>query len=308
MAKIFGHHIQKIETTMKKFFAILFLMAGASLSTSAQKTLSFEGADEVVRLWDNTTAKYSNYETKDEQWRSANKGSIKNTSSCELYIFKAAPEKNKGVGVVIFPGGGFLSVGSGTSTAKWYASQGITAAFVKYRLPNNGHNEATLEDAIGAVRYLRTRTDLGVNPAKVGVTGSSAGGHIAAWVSNAMPDEEKPAFAIPLYPSITRTEFYSTKPCNYALMGKRCSYQETVDMSVQNMVTPQTPPTLLLLCDDDRTVPSHSSVIYYEALIRHGVKASMHIFPSGGHSMKKNDEERCQIILDWLDRLGMTKE
>ena len=45
-----------------------------------------------------------------------------------------------------------------------------------------------------------------------------------------------------------------------------------------------------------------------QRLLRHGVKASMHIFPSGGHSMKKNDEERCQIILDWLDWLGMTKE
>ncbi|MBO5962572.1 MAG: alpha/beta hydrolase [Alistipes sp.] len=293
---------------MKKIFALLVLMAGVTFSASAQKTLSFEGADEIVRLWDNTTAKYSNYETKDEQWRNEKKSSIKHTSSCEVYIFKAAAEKNTGIGVVIFPGGGFLSVGSGTSTAKWYASQGITAAFVKYRLPNGGHNKATLEDAIGAVRYLRTRTDLGVDPAKVGVTGSSAGGHIAAWVSNTMADEEKPAFAIPLYPSITRTEFYSTKPCNYALMGRNYCYQDAVDMSVQNMVTPNTPPTLLLLCDDDRTVPSHSSATYYEALIRHGVKASMHIFPSGGHGMKKNDEERCKIILDWLDWLGLTKK
>lgn len=293
---------------MKKTLVLLALMVGITLSASAQKTVSLTGADETVRLWDNTTAKHSNYESKDEQWRNEKKTAVTHTSSCELYIFKAAPEKNKGVAVAIFPGGGFTSVGMSVDTAKWYASHGITAALIKYRLPNGGHKDATLEDAMGAVRYLRTRTDLGVDPAKVGVTGSSAGGHIAAWVSNALPDEEKPAFAIPLYPSITRTEFYSTKKCNYALMGKKYCYQDAVDMSVQNMVTPQTPPTLLLLCDDDHTVPSHSSVTYYEALIRHGVKASMHIFPSGGHSMKKNNNERCQIILDWLDWLGLTKK
>ena len=231
------------------------------------------------------------------------------TSSCELYIFKATPEKNKGVAVVFYPGGGFtnVSIGSG-SIAKWFASQGITAAIVKYRLPNNGHHDATLEDAMGAVRYLRTRTDLGINPAKVGVCGASAGGHITAWVSNAMPDEEKPAFAIPLFPSITRTEFYSTRNCNRALLGKNYCYQDAVDMSVQNMVTSQTPPTLLLLCDDDSVVPSHSSITYYKALIQHGVKASLHIFPSGGHSMNKNLDEFHSAVLDWLDWLGMLKD
>ena len=293
---------------MRKIFASLVLMAGITLSASAQRTLSLEGADETVRLWDNTTAQYSNHETRDEKWRNKKKNSVMHTSSCELYIFKAAPEKNTGIAVVIFPGGGFTGVGMTSGTAKWYASQGITAATVKYRLPNGGYNEAILEDAMGAVRYLRTRTDLGIDPKKVGVTGSSAGGHIAAWVSNAMPDEEKPAFAIPLYPSITRTEFYSTKKCNTALMGKNYTYEDAVNMSVQNMVTPLTPPTLLLLCDDDTVVPSHSSATYYEALISHGVKASMHIFPSGGHSMSKNNDERCAIILDWLDFLGLTKK
>ena len=73
------------------------------------------------------------------------------------------------------------------------------------------------------------------------------------------------------------------------------------------MVTPQTPPTLLLLCDDDNVVQSKSSVIYYEALIAHGVKTSMHIYPNGGHSLSKNLEESNSAILDWLDWLGLTK-
>jgi dipeptidyl aminopeptidase/acylaminoacyl peptidase len=162
-----------------------------------------------------------------------------------------------------------------------------------------------LEDAFGAVRYIRTRTDLGVDPNKVGVTGSSAGGCLTALVSNFMPDDEKPAFAIPLYGSMLRTEFYTGNKANYALLGKDFTWQDAVDMSSNNMVTSKTSPTLLLLCDDDKVVESKSSVVYYEALVRHGVKCSMHIFPEGGHSLKKAKNEQQALILDWLNWLGL---
>ena len=285
------------------FALALAFVCGAS----AQKTISLEGSHETVRLWDNTTAQYSNYQTKDEQWRKGRKNCMIYTSSCELYIYKPAPEKNTGIAVAIYPGGSFTSLHLGVSVAKWYASQGITAAIVKYRLPN-GYKEAMLEDAMGAVRYLRTRTDLGIDPNKVGVTGSSAGGCLTAWVSNAMPDDEKPAFAIPLYGSMSRVEFYTGAKANTALLGDNYSYQDAVDMSIQNMVTSKTPPTLLLLCDDDNVVLPKSSVLYYEALVRHGVKCSMHIYPEGGHSLKKAMKEQHYAILDWLEWLGLLKK
>lgn len=274
------------------------------LGASAQKTISLKGADETVRLWDNTTAKYSNHQTKDEQWRKGKKASMINTSSCELYIYKADPAKNTGIAICYYPGGGFTSLNFSVSTAKWYASQGITAVLVKYRLPN-GYKEAMLEDAFGAVRYIRTRTDLGVDPNKVGVTGSSAGGCLTALVSNMMPDDEKPAFAIPLYGSMLRTEFYTGNKANYALLGNDFTWQDAVDMSSNNMVTPKTSPTLLLLCDDDRVVEPYSSLVYYEALVRHGVKCSMHIFPEGGHSLKKAMKEQRELTIDWLKWLGL---
>ena len=274
------------------------------LGASAQKTISLKGADETVRLWDNTTAKYSNHQTKDEQWRKGKKASMINTSSCELYIYKADPAKNTGIAICYYPGGGFTSLNFSVSTAKWYASQGITAVLVKYRLPN-GYKEAMLEDAFGAVRYIRTRTDLGVDPNKVGVTGSSAGGCLTALVSNMMPDDEKPAFAIPLYGSMLRTEFYTGNKANYALLGDNFTWQDAVDMSSNNMVTPKTSPTLLLLCDDDRVVEPYSSLVYYEALVRHGVKCSMHIFPEGGHSLKKAMKEQRELTIDWLKWLGL---
>ena len=291
---------------MKRILTLALAFAFA-WSASAQKTITLAGTDETVRLWDNSTAQYSNHQTRDEQWRKGRKNCMIYTSSCELYIYKPAPEKNTGIAVAIYPGGSFTSLHLGVSTAKWYASQGITAAIVKYRLPN-GYKEAMLEDAMGAVRYLRTRTDLSIDPNKVGVTGSSAGGCLTAWVSNAMPDDEKPAFAIPLYGSMSRVEFYTGAKANTALLGDNFSYQDAVDMSIQNMVNSKTPPTLLLLCDDDRVVLPKSSVIYYEALVRHGVKASMHIYTEGGHSMKKASKEHHDAIIDWLDWLGLLKK
>ncbi len=289
---------------MKRFLTFALALAFA-WGASAQKTISLEGADETVRLWDNTTAKYSNHQTKDEALRKNSKSVILNTSSCELYIFKADAKKNNGVAVAIFPGGGYSSLHISFSNAKWYASQGITAAVVKYRLPNYGHNEATLEDAMGAVNYLRTRTDLGIDPSKVGVSGSSAGGHLAAWVSNAMADGEKPAFAVLLFPSITRTEFYTKMSTNNRLLGKNYCYQDAFDMSVNNMVSSTTPPTIMFLCDDDNVVPSISSVAYYKALNNYGVKASMHIYPKGGHSIKNYTEEFKAAVLDWLTWLKL---
>ena len=275
---------------------------------SAQKTLSLEGADETVRLWDNTTAKHSNYETRDEAWK--RKNSIWQTSSCELYIFKAAEGKNTGIAIAMFPGGSYTNESFSISLAKWYASQGITAALVKYRLPNFGHNEATLEDAMGAVRYLRTRADLGIDPAEVGVQGSSAGGHLATWVSNAMPDDEKPAFAIPHYGWIDLENSHSAAAYKALtkLLGKHYTLQQVRDLSTWRMVNEKTPPTLLLLCDDDALVSSEDAAKYYEALVCHGVKASMHIFPFGGHSVKKHTAEYQPLVLDWFRYLGMIGE
>lgn len=292
---------------MKKILMTL-LLAIVALSASAQKTISYEDADETVRLWDNKTAKYTNYETRDEAWKKKN--SIWQTSSCELYIFKAAEGKNTGIAVAIFPGGSYTNLNLQISLAQWYASQGITAAIVKYRLPNRGHYEATLEDAMGAVRYLRTRSDLGIDPAKVGVTGSSAGGHLSTWVSNAMPVGEKPAFVIPLYGWINLYESKSlaAEKALVQLLGPGYNSQKAINLSTHLMVDENTSPTLLFLCYDDSLVPSTDGVEYYEALVRHGVKASMHIFPFGGHSVKKHTAEYQTLIIEWLKYLGLISE
>lgn len=289
---------------MKRILTFALALAFA-LGASAQKTVSLEGADESVRLWDNSTAQHSNYESRDEIFYK--KRAFMQTSSCELYIFKAAEDKNTGAAVALYPGGGYIRLNVAQWLVDWLTSQGITVAIVKYRLPNIGHYQATIEDGMGAVRYLRTRTDLGIDPNKVGVMGSSAGGHLASWVSNAMADGEKPAFAVLLYPWIDLTNSHSKAAYSALtqLLGKGYTLQDAINLSTHHMVSATTSPTMLLLSDNDRTVSSEDSANYYEALIRHGVKASMHIFPFGGHSVSKHTAEFQPLVIEWLKYLGI---
>ena len=286
---------------MKKFLAFAIALSFA-LGASAQKTLSYEGADETIRLWDNTTAKHSNHETRDEKWR-RNNTSICQTSSCELYIFKAAEGKNTGVAIAMFPGGSYTNENLQISEAKWYASQGITAALVKYRLPNYGHKEVPLEDAQAALAYLRKNAKkLGFDPAKVGIAGSSAGGHLAAYTSTFTPDAEKPAFAVLFYPVISAVDCMTHQGTFDQLLGKQQPAYLRDYYSLENRVTPTTPPTILILSTNDRTVPPVSSIRYYKALRYYGVDAAMHIYPEGGHGWVGREGFRYEK--DWQHQLN----
>lgn len=292
---------------MKK---VLFVITVAlfTLSASAQKTVKIpSSADDIVHLWDNTTAKYSNYMEKDERLKGKSK--LYNTSSADLYIYTAPKEKATGYAVVIYPGGGYRYLSIPHTFPEWLRDNGITAVVVKYRLPNVGHPEATLEDAIGAVEYMRANADkYNLDPKKVGVCGNSAGGHLAAWVSNAMEDGKKPCFSILVYGAMARNRYYNTDSAASQMCGKYATSHEFAKFSIPEMVTATTPPALLLLSDDDTVVLPYSSTAYYKALKRYGVPASMHIYPSGGHgwSGRLKWEYRQQwlgAVKDWIYNL-----
>ena len=94
-----------------------------------------------------------------------------------------------------------------------------------------------------------------------------------------------------------------------ALLGGSRNAESDTWYSLQNRVTAQTPPTLLLLSDDDKVVPPVNGILYYNALKEHGVKASMHIYPTGGHGWGIRDhfeykEQWQQATLDWLKKLN----
>lgn len=296
---------------MKKLISALALVALCATNVSAQKTISVENnADKVIKWWDNKTAPHSNEETKDEELNA--RKHFSHTSETVFYVYKADPAKATGQGVVVLPGGGYSKVciaHEGFGMAEWFKQNGITAVVVKYRLPNLGHKEVPLEDAQAALKYMRDNAKkLGIDPAKVGICGGSAGGHLAAYTSTFTPDAEKPAFSILFYPVITGTTWHTHQNTFRYLLGDKRTPAMQEYYSLENRVSETTPPTILLLSDDDPTVPPISSIRYYEALKRHGVKATMYIYPSGGHGWAGNNsfkyaEDYRRALLDWLSTL-----
>lgn len=285
----------------------LSLIAGLLLFGTATTAQEY-GQSHTLKVWDNTTAPHSNGLTDKDQkqqghWLFA-------TTCTELYIYPADPARATGQAVVICPGGGykFLSMEQeGFLMGQWFASQGITAAVLHYRMPN-GHREVPLEDAQMALRIMAglEAGATGFTADKVGIVGSSAGGHLAASASTI--GEFKPAFAILFYPVITGEAGKCHKGSFDSLLGTDRTDSLTADYSLQNRVSADTPPTMILFSDDDKTVPPVNGTLYYQALKEHGVKASLHIYPSGGHGWGMRDDFKYkaqwqQAVLDFLKGL-----
>ena len=295
---------------MKRFLT-LTLMASVIFAASAQKrvvvSLEDSGADEIVHYWDNSTAPHSNYLTVDEQILNS-KFDMALTSSTDFYIYKADPAKATGQGIVIVPGGGYYKLSmkyDGFMIAQYLRSIGVSSIVVKYRLPN-GHREVPIEDALAGLRYMRSEgTKWGVDPKQVGILGSSAGGYLAGHASNMVPEEDKPQFSILIYSVISGMNRSRPRSTFGLMLGDKRTDSEEYWYSLENRVTPTTPPALLLLADDDVTVQPEHSMAYYKALKYYGIPASMHVYPSGkhgwaGHDEYKYAEQAKEAIKDWL--------
>ena len=300
---------------MKRIFTFTLALVFA-WGVSAQKTFVEIPckADKIIKHWNNKKAPHSNEITKDEFRTKA--GHIANVTQTVFYLYKADADKATGQAVAILPGGGYRNVcieREGFAIAEYFKSIGVTALVVKYRLPNLGHKEVPLEDAQAGLAYLRKNAKkLGVDSAKVGICGSSAGGHLAAYTSTFTEDAKKPAFAVLFYPVISGESCMTHQGTFINLLGKNHSPALREQYSLENRVTATTPPTLLLLSNNDSTVPPISSVLYYEALKHYGVKASMHIYPEGGHGWVCRPGFRYEkawkhALENWLKELNKQK-
>lgn len=287
---------------MKKYLLPFILFAISVMPLAAQDY----GQDRTIKIWDNSSAPHSSGLTAPET--EIQPTIIGSVTEAKLYVFEADPEKATGQSVIICPGGGYLmlSMGhEGVDMAKWLASNGITAAVLKYRIPD-GHKEVPLEDAVEALRILRRKArKLKIDPDRIGIMGFSAGGHLAAYTSNFAPEGERPAFSVLFYPVITSEPGLCHKGSFDKLLGFDASETERAAYSLERCVTDATPPALLLLTDDDTVVPPVNSTLYYNALKEHGIAASIHIYPEGGHGwgIKADAPYRDDwqpVLLDWL--------
>jgi acetyl esterase/lipase len=206
----------------------------------------------------------------------------------ELEIFLPEKSKATGMAVIVCPGGGYSGLAyehEGTMVAKWLNNEGIAAFILEYRMPNK-HKTVPLEDAWQAIRLVRENAvKYGINPSKTGICGFSAGGHLASTASTHFATSGtsvRPDFSILFYPVITM-EHFTHQGSRNNLLGENPKTEDVYRYSNEKQVNTNTPPTILLLSDDDKAVVPENSFKYYEALKKNGIPATMYIFPKGGH-------------------------
>jgi len=229
--------------------------------------------------------------------------------------------KNTGVAVVVFPGGGYEMLAidlEGTEVCDWLTSRGITAVLLKYRVPGDGlrpksgpypKSPMALEDAqrtLGLVRFHAAEWH--IDPHKIGVLGSSAGGHLVAAMST--------HFSHRLYPAVDAADQESCRPdFGVALYPGHLSLADNsiaLNPDIDSHITRDTPPTFLLQDEDDHVDRVEDSLSYYAALKRVGVPVEMHLYAQGGHAFglrrtKFPVTAWPQLVETWLETIGMTK-
>ncbi|MFL9835342.1 alpha/beta hydrolase [Chryseobacterium terrae] len=254
-------------------------------------------------------------------------GRITQIPEAELFTFLPAKEERKPMAIIVIPGGGYRHLTydlGGYSYAKWLNTLGISAFVLNYRLPTSPDlmqkEIGPLQDIQAAIKLIRKNAaQYGISPDKIGVLGTSAGGHLAAMVSNISTDYTElkgdweaistvPNFAILVSPVIDLGEF-AHKGSRDNLLGENASAQMISEYSMQNKVTAKTPPTILFHAQNDNAVPVINSILYYEAMIKNKVKGALFVFPKGEHSIGIFNKTELtdnwkKVCADWLGNMG----
>lgn len=232
--------------------------------------------------------------------------------------------------ILICPGGGYTNLAAiheGKDVAAFFNSMGYEAFVLMYRLNDaeqaGSRFPAQHEDVTTAMRIIRSRaSDLNIDPNKIGILGFSAGGHLASMGATmhleAAPGamdplakfSSRPSFAILIYPVISMKDSFAHKGSAEMLTGKEPNAALRDSLSTYNRVSSKTPPTFIVFSSDDKSVPVQNGIVFYQALLKHGVKASMHVFDHGGHGygMGPKDPVLNQwpaMAVKWLESQGM---
>ena len=210
-----------------------------------------------------------------------------------------------GAAMVICPGGGYahLAPHEGNDYALWLNQHGVTCFVLKYRLGSSGYRHpAMLHDAARAVRWVRAHADeFKIDPQRVGIMGSSAGGHLAATLlthfdaghTNAADPVERqssrPDLGILCYAVITMGEF-THHGSRENLLGKKPNWKLVKLLSNELEVTTNTPPCFLWTTFEDKAVPMENTMMFAEALRKNRVPFDLHIYEKGGHGMGLKDK------------------
>jgi acetyl esterase/lipase len=240
-------------------------------------------------------------------------------------------EATAGAAMVICPGGGYahLAPHEGNDYALWLNQHGVTCFVLKYRLGSNGyHYPAEFQDVTRAMRWVRAHADeYKINPKRVGIMGSSAGGHLAATLMTHFDSGDtnssdvierqssRPDIGILCYPVITMGEF-AHQGSKENLLGKEPSPELVKLLSNELQVTTNTPPCFIWATFEDKTVPVENSLMFAAALRKNHVPFDLHIYQKGGHGMGLGNKNApgaplhpwAGDCLFWLKAQGFVKK
>ena len=262
---------------MKRLYLIIASVCVSSLLWALQPTCT-------IPLYPEGALDSNGYVPEDEYVKNGDKIYKVAAPRIDVYL----PGKVKPSGILLsIPGGGYSFVSSGNEgvkVAEYFVPQGYIVAVLKYRLPNN-HEYIPLHDALQSIRILRDSAEVWKTPdATIGVIGFSAGGHLAASLLTHYTDSvTRPDFGILVYPVISMDSTITHAGSCKQLLGSQPTEEQRLLWSAEKQVTPQTPPCLIVACQDDPTVKIENSIRFYQALTANNVPSSLLIVPLGKH-------------------------
>lgn len=216
-----------------------------------------------------------------------------------MYVF-LPKKRSTSAAILVIPGGGYehVAIGhEGFQIADWLNHQGMAAIVLDYRVAPY-HYPVEINDGRRAMRLIRAHAaEYGIDPNRIGVWGSSAGGHLASSLgTHCEPTDQpastddpvdqlscKPDFMVLAYPVISMELPETHAGSRRALLGLDPDPKLAHEYSNQFAVTPDTPPTFLFATTNDPVVPVENSLDFYRALERNHVHAELHLFDYSNH-------------------------
>jgi acetyl esterase/lipase len=276
--------------------------------------VSLCNAQPVHKLWTGTNIAQHGFETP------------------SLTEFTVPKEHNSGVAVIICPGGSYyhtLGINlEGYEVAKWFQDRGINAFVLRYRVGFWGyHHPAMIEDLQRSIQYVKENAgNWNIDTSKVGLIGFSAGGHLAA-TGGTMYAEDfllplglsptvslRPSFVVTVYPVISMQDSLAHKRSRKNLLGSDYTKEQMDKMSLENQVTVDDPPMMIVVAKDDPVVNWHNSLNFYSSLQTAGVNCKLYLNETGGHGFGIDTKKGGQAALwnfecvKWLHELGVLSD
>ena len=285
---------------MRTFFIVLLLGAACANATEPRQ----------IFLWEQNVPNALGSEEKDKP---------------KITVWLPDADKSVGTAIVVCPGGGYVNLAldhEGKQIAEWLNSFGVTAAVLEYRHRGKGYGHPNpMLDVQRAIRMVRANAGAwNIDPAKIGVLGFSAGGHLASTATvhfeahpNPVDDIDKvscrPDFSILCYPVILFTTPNMHRGSMRSLLGENAPPELIEFYSTELHVTDKTPPTFQFTTNEDTTVPSENSIEFYLALRKHKIPAELHIYQKGRHGLglakgTTGTETWSELCRAWLQSNG----